>query len=121
MATIVDKLSPYNVKQRIPYGPPVQNIIVAGAINIANGVVFIGSAGALAVTLGDPPLDMDGCELVIQASTAQAHTVTYTAGFNGGTTSNDVATFGGAVGDNLVLRAKAGLWLVQSKVNVTIA
>jgi hypothetical protein len=92
----------------------------AGAVTIQPGVQFIGSGGALAMTLADPSKYMDGMVMVLQASTAQAHTVTYTAGFYGNTTSSDVATFGGAIGDNFVIYASNGAWRVQSLKSVTL-
>lgn len=92
----------------------------AGALTIQPGVQFIGSGGALAMTLAAPAAWQDGLVMVIQASTAQAHTVTYTAGFYGTTTSSDVATFGGAIGDNFVIYASNGAWRIQSLKGVTI-
>lgn len=92
----------------------------AGAITIQGGVQFIGSSGALAMTLAAPSKYQDGMVMVLQASTAQAHTVTYTAGFYGTTTSSDVATFGGAIGDNFVVYASGGVWRIQSLKGVTI-
>jgi len=91
-----------------------------GAITIQPGVQFIGSSGALAMTLAAPSKYMDGLVMVLQASTAQAHTVTYTAGFYGTTTSSDVATFGGAIGDNFVVYASNGVWRIQSLKGVTV-
>lgn len=93
----------------------------AGALTVQPGVQFIGSAGALAMTLASPEKWQDGMVMVLQASTAQAHTVTYTPGFYGNTTSSDVATFGGAIGDNLVIFASGGVWRPISTRNVTFA
>lgn len=93
----------------------------AGALTIQPGVQFIGSGGALAMTLASPDKYMDGLVMVLQASTAQAHTVTYTPGFYGTTTSSDVATFGGAIGDNLVVYATGGVWRILSLKGVTVA
>ncbi len=92
----------------------------AGALTVQPGVQFIGSGGALAMTLAAPSKYMDGLVMVLQASTAQAHTVTYTAGFYGNTTSSDVATYGGAIGDNFVIYASNGAWRIQSLKGVTI-
>lgn len=93
----------------------------AGALTLQPGVQFIGSGGALAMTLASPSKYMDGMVMVIQASTAQAHTVTYTPGFYGTTTSSDVATFGGAIGDNLVIYATNGVWRILSLKGITVA
>ena len=91
----------------------------AGALTIQPGVQFVGSSGALAMTLASPDIYMNGLVMVIQASTAQAHTVTYTPGFYGNTTASDVATFGGAIGDNLVIYASNGVWRPRATRNVT--
>jgi len=94
----------------------------SGAIRMRDGVVALSGASALAMTITSPTNNDDGSVLTIMATTAQAHTVTYgTVGFNGGSTAKDVATFGGAIGDNLVLTAISGVWYVVSSVNVTIA
>lgn len=93
----------------------------AGAIRIQNGFVNIGSAGALAMTLAAPAVWENGTTMVLMASTAQAHTITYTAGFWGNTTSSDVATYGGAIGDFIVVEAVNGTWRVLAQKNVTIA
>lgn len=95
--------------------------VTLGALTIQPGVQFIGSSGALAMTLAAPDKYMDGLVMVLMASTAQAHTVTYTAGFFGTTTSSDVATYGGAIGDQLTIIASNGVWRPVSSRNVTIA
>lgn len=95
--------------------------VTLGALRIQNGVQYIGSGGALAMTLAAPAVYQNGVTMVLMASTAQAHTVTYTAGFWGNTSSSDVATFGGAIGDFLVVEAVNGAWRVLSQKNVTIA
>lgn len=93
----------------------------AGAITLLPGVSFIGSAGALAMTLASPALYQNGQVMVIAASTAQLHTVTYTPGFFGTTTASDVCTMGGAIGDNIVIYAQNGVWRALSTRNCTIA
>lgn len=93
----------------------------SGAIALMPGIVYIGASGAGAMTLANPTTAQNGMVMVIYASTAQAHTVTYTAGFFGTTTSSDVATFGGAVGDNMVIYAQGGQWWALVTRNVTIA
>lgn len=95
--------------------------VTLGALTIQNGVQYIGSSGALAMTLAAPALWQNGTVMVLMASTAQTHTVTYTAGFWGNTTSSDVATYGGAIGDFLAVEAVNGAWRVLSQKNVTIA
>lgn len=93
---------------------------VAGAITIAPGQHFINGT-TLAMTLANPTTAQNGMIMVITATNASAHTVTYTAGFNGGTAARDVATYGGAIGDNMVIIANAGVWWVISTRNVTLA
>lgn len=93
----------------------------AGALTIQPGVSFIGSGGALAMTLANPTKEQNGMIMMIIASTAQAHTVTYTAGFGGGTTARDVGTFGGAINDALIIVAFNEVWWVISTRNVTLA
>lgn len=97
-----------------------QTYTAAGAITIAPGVSFINGT-TLAMTLANPTVAQNGMMMTIIATNASAHTVTYTAGFNGGTTARDVATFGGAVGDNIVIFANGGVWWVVSTRNVTLA
>jgi len=94
-----------------------------GAIALKAGVVLITKGSVAALTIAAPTATTDdGKILNIIATTAHAHTVTNASpGFNGAGASGDVATFGGAVGDNLVLVAYNAVWYVISKVNVTIA
>jgi len=91
-----------------------------GAITPQPGFSFINGT-TLAMTLANPTTEQNGMIMVIIATNASAHTVTYTAGFNGGTTARDVATFGGAVGDNIQIQAFNGVWWVISTRNVTLA
>ncbi len=104
----------------VPVKVSVENAAADGAIvSVAGGQVSITKATAAALTLANPYAD--GLELTIISETAAAHTVTYTAGFGGGTTTRDVATFGGAISDNIVLVSRNSLWWVKSTRNVTIA
>lgn len=102
--------------------PTVQIASAAGAIAIKPSTVFITKGTAAAMTLAAPTAGThDGVEIVIVAATAAAHTVTNSSpGFNGAGTSGDVATFGGAVGDNIRVVAYNGKWHVLSSVNVTL-
>ncbi len=119
-ARFTDAGNPIGGPENLVGGPATKvYTVTATAITIAPGVQFIGSSGALALTLGAPTTAQNGMIMVIVASTAQAHTVTNTAGFNGGTTARDVATFGGAIGDNIVIVAVNGVWWVISSRNVT--
>lgn len=101
----------------------LQTLTDDGAITIAQGVVLLNKAGVVAATIDDPPTGMNGAELTILSETAQAHTVSNAAGsgFNGGGAGSDVGTFGGAIGDGIVLVAANGVWLVKANTNVTLA
>lgn len=91
-----------------------------GAITLANGVVYITKGSAAALTIEAPP--SEGVHtLDIISTTAYAHTLTHTAGFGGGTTNRDVATWGGAISDGMRLIGIGGVWYVGSTRNVTIA
>jgi hypothetical protein len=90
-----------------------------GAITLANGTVIITKGTAAALTIDNPP--SEGVHsLKIVSTTAAAHTLDYTAGFGGGTTSRDRATWGGAISDGMVLIGYGGVWYVSSTRNVTL-
>jgi len=55
------------------------------------------------------------------AAAAQANTVTNTTGFNGAGGAGDIATFGGAIGDNFTIMAVNGIWNIVASKNVTAA
>lgn len=97
----------------------------SGAIAIPSGdtTIFITKTGSLAaLTLADPTAGVhDGVRLTVIATTAYAHTLTNTTGFNAAGTSGDVGTFGGARGDGIRLVAYGGVWYVLDVTNVTIA
>lgn len=111
------------VRQGEARQPQVQVGSANGAITIIDGYVYLTKAGVAAMTLADPPLDANGVTLTILALTANAHTVSNAAGsgFNGGGAGADVGTFGGAVGDKLVVTAYGGKWYVVHNTNVTLA
>jgi hypothetical protein len=106
-----------------PFRERVQYYSVNGAIALPdqNTTVILNKAGVAAMTLADPTRDMEGLEMTIMAGTAQANTVTYTTGFNGGGAATDVGTFGGAIGDNFRIKAVLGVWNVMYLRNVTLA
>ena len=104
----------------------LKNIVtysVSGAIAIPNqnSIIVLDKAGVAAMTLAGPAADQDGLEVTILSATAQAHTVTYTAGFYGDTTSSDVATFAAKAGASMTILARGGTWGVKSLANVTLA
>lgn len=93
-------------------------IVAAGAISQKQGLVRLGSAGALAMTLADPTSGTDdGKRLTIMASTAHAHVITIAGGIGAGT--NNTITLGGAIGDMTELEALAGKWFLRPSINAT--
>lgn len=100
---------------------PVTEYAANGALTIANGTHNITkSASAGVMTLAAPSAGEEGIRMLITTETAQAHTVTVTAGFNGAGSGADVATFGGAIGDCMEIIAINGKWNVISLRNVTL-
>jgi hypothetical protein len=109
----------------------VQTVVASGAIAVpaTRQNVFVQLLGSTtnAYTLADPTYAQIGQELLIQAVAAHAYTVTLPntddLGFNNGDT--DVATFGGAIGDNIHLKAVAysggAKWNVIDSVNVSLS
>jgi hypothetical protein len=92
----------------------------AGAILPLPGLHMLNSGAASAMTLAAPSIGEDGMELNIVAKTDDAYTVTAADGFNVAGTTSDVATFGGAVGDNFTIQALDGRWTVKNLTNVTL-
>jgi hypothetical protein len=106
-----------------PHIPPVQVASADGAITLlSGGMVFITKGSAAALTLAVPAIST-GARLVIVSTTAFAHTVTVSGGLRGAGTGADVGTFGGAIGDGVVLVSYNGTWHVEpgSNLNVTFA
>jgi len=106
-----------------PDGLEIREYSVNGAITIPDRdqLIVLNKAGVAAMTLANPTKAQDGLTLTIQSATANAHTVTYTAGFYGDTTSSDVATFAAKAGASMTIRALNGQWGVVALGNVTIA
>ena len=105
-----------------PSGTTRVTYSVTGAIAIPtqNTIAVINKAGVAAMTLAAPAADQDGLLLTILSASASAHTVTYTPGFYGDTTSSDVATFAAKVGASMTIVARGGTWGVQALSNVTL-
>lgn len=104
---------------------PIVNLSANGAVTVptVDTKYFLTKAGVAAMTIVDPTtVTHDGLRLSFISTTAQAHTLSNAAGsgFNVTGASGDVGTFGGAIGDGIVLIAYGGKWLVESKVNVTL-
>jgi len=97
---------------------------VNGAVTVpsVNTTIYATKAGVLAMTIVDPTATThDGVRVTFIATTAQANTLTNTTGFGAGGSSLDVATWGGAIGDNIVIEAYQGKWYVVSTRNVTLS
>lgn len=96
---------------------------VSGAITPPrkNTLAILTKAGVAAMTLADPSKADNGVVLTILSQTANAHTVTYTAGIYGDTTSSDVLTFAAKAGASATLVAYNGLWGALALTNVTAA
>lgn len=103
-------------KQIVSYG-------ASGAITLptCNTLIFLDKATAAAMTLASPSAAVDGIEVTIYSNTAAAHTVTYTPGFNGDTTSSDVATFPATKGNSMTIIASKGLWGLKCVYGVSVA
>jgi hypothetical protein len=120
--------TPAQVKTLADANNSTVNAVLAMAVNGAvavpsvNTTIYATKAGVLAMTIVDPTVTThDGLRLTFIATTAQANTLTNTTGFGAGGASLDVATFGGAIGDNIVIEAYQGKWYVVSSRNVTLS
>lgn len=117
----------YGLTTDYPFTPgvpsqPIQSYVAAGAITVpqVDAIVYLQGGSAIAYTLA-APADSQTNKVTFQALTAQAHTVTNASpGFNSGGGSDDVATFGGAIGDSFTVVACAGAWNVVTLHNVTL-
>ena len=76
---------------------------------VVDSTIYINKAGVLAITINGPNKDQFNT-IKFVSLTANAHTVTYTPGFYGNTTSSDVATFPATIGAVFTIVAKNGLW-----------
>ena len=117
-----------NQTQAIPNKPtygvapvmPTEIHATGAAITLlAGGVVELTEAGASAMTLAAPA--GNGALLFISSKTAQAHTVTISAGLHGLGAGEDVLTWGGAIDDCIILVSVGGNWAQAANVNVTVA
>lgn len=110
----------------------LKNTVVAvtadGAITVptVNKSYFITKAGVAAMTIADPTATThDGVRLTFISTTANAHTLSNAAGsgfFSSGGGSKDIGTFGGAIGDGIVIEAYQGKWYIVpgGSLNVTL-
>jgi len=106
-----------------PYKKVTVSYGASGAIATptCDTIIFLNKATAAAMTLSSPTgATPDGTEVTIYSNTAAAHTVTYTPGFNGDTTSSDVATFAATIGNSMTLIAARGVWGIKCLAGVTL-
>lgn len=89
---------------------------------IKNTTYNITKATAAAITLISATAAQQGVKITFYGTVAAANTVTYTPGFNGDTTSSDVATFAALVGSTLTIQCgPSGLWAVVGQNGITLA
>lgn len=93
---------------------------VDGAAAVLAGTVLATKAGVLAVTLVAPTVTThDGVILRFIATTANANTITTSAAaFNG---NKNIATMGGAIGDQCAFIAYQGVWYQLTGTNCTLS
>lgn len=103
--------------------PDAATINADGAISVPvrNTKLHITKSTAAALTLAAPSTLADGVELEVISDTAAAHTITYTAGVYGDTTSSDVLTYAAKAGASCTLVASGGRWGVKALANVSAA
>jgi len=82
-------------------------------------VAVLNGTSVLAMTVAVPTQDLDGSRLTIVANGAAAHTVTFTGGLSGASTSYDVVTFNGTGPVAIEALACNALWMAI--VNVPMA
>lgn len=93
---------------------------VAGAIPVpteTDTLVNLNTGTAGAMTLASPGYNIEGLRMIITARSAHAYTVDNTA-FIGIADGNNLATYGGAIGDSMTLLAQGGSWVVTEVSNV---
>ena len=94
-----------------PGGAQVFSYGANGAITVPvlDSTIYIDKATAAALTLADPAKDQRNTVVFISRTDA-AHTITYTNGFYGNTTTSDVATFPATLGAVFTIVAQNGQW-----------
>jgi hypothetical protein len=100
-------------------GTPVYSYSVNNSsvtLPVVDCVIYLTKAGVLAITINSPNNDQTNTIRFVSL-TANAHTITYTPGFYGNTTSSDVATYPSTIGAVFTITAKNGLWNAQSNVS----
>lgn len=122
LVTDMPDLAPGNVAAINRFDDDQKSINADGAITVPsrNTVLHITKGSAAALTLAAPSVLCDNVELEIVSDTAYAHTVTFTAGFYGDTTSSDVATFTAKAGSSMTIVASGGRWGIKALANVSL-
>lgn len=120
MALPVEQTNPIpnNLPNPVAQQTAYQVVSATGAITIPGGLAMITKAGVAVLTLAAPTVD--GLILTIDSHTAQAHTVTITAGLRGAGAGADVGTFGGAIGDGDTLYSYNGFWFPMPGANTNV-
>ncbi|MDQ1255775.1 MAG: hypothetical protein QG656_369 [Candidatus Hydrogenedentes bacterium] len=87
----------------------------AGAITLPtpgnDAVAVLNGTSVLAMTVAAPTKDMDGSVLTIVGNGAAAHTITFTGGLSGASTSYDVLTVNASAPIATSVMACNGLWI----------
>jgi hypothetical protein len=91
----------------------------AVAVPVVDTTVWLTKASAGAYTIVGPAKDQQNTVTFI-STTAAAHTLTYTAGFAGNTTSSDVATWAATINGTLTIKAQNGTWAIVALSGVTV-
>ena len=117
-------VSSLTIGSTVQHEPTTQALVANGAITIKHGVVTMAKTvpGALAITLANPTATTDDYKvLTIISAQAQANTVACAGGFGNGGAGEVTATFGGAIGDCMIVMAYQGYWYIIGKYNVVVA
>lgn len=94
-----------------PGGPDSTSYGADGAITVplVDTVIYLTKATAGAYTIVAPNLGQQNT-ITFVSTTAAAHTVTFTPGFYGNTTTSDVATFPATANATFTVKANNGIW-----------
>jgi hypothetical protein len=125
--------APHGTEMQIPYQPTMSHATYVSStggtitVPINKSGVFIELLGSVttAQKLADPTLAQEGQIVVLQAGVATAFVLNAVdaagavsdVSFSG---DQDIATWGGAIGDGMALKANNLAWLVLWKTNVTL-
>lgn len=104
-------------------GGPQLSLAASGAVPAhVSASYVITKAGVAALTLAAPVSGTeDGIVVIIQSTTAFAHTLTATGLLQTGTAAVNVATFAAFAGASIRLRAYVGKWIVSASNAITFS